>query len=81
MRTKLKQARTAKGFTVADVAARLNKSRSFYYKIEAGLRNPTIDTAKRIADILGSTVDELFFSPRLDESSSDDETSAPRDTA
>lgn len=81
MRTRLKETRKAKGLTVADMAARLKVSRSFYYKIEAGIRNPTIDTAKEIADMLGSTVDELFFNPRLDDSSSDDETSATRDSA
>ena len=63
MRTRLKETRKAKGLTVADMAARLKVSRSFYYKIEAGIRNPTIDTAKEIADMLVSTVDELFFNP------------------
>ena len=80
MRTRLKETRKAKGLTVADMAARLKVSRSFYYKIEAGTRNPTIDTAKQIADTLGSTVDELFFNPRLDVSS-DAETSATSESA
>lgn len=83
MRTLLIERRKAKNLTVADMAKLLDRSRSFYYKIEAGVRNPTIATAKQIADILESTVDELFFNNNLDDSSSDgdDETSATKETA
>ena len=83
MRTLLIEKRKAKDLTVADMAKLLDKSRSFYYKIEAGIRNPNITTAKQIADIVGGTVDELFFDNNLDNSSSDgdDETSATTESA
>lgn len=69
MRTVLKEARKKKGLTVPDVAGKLGISASFYYKIEQGVRNPTIELAKQIADSLGSTVDDLFFADELDDSS------------
>ncbi|MHB8182286.1 MAG: helix-turn-helix transcriptional regulator [Candidatus Desulforudaceae bacterium] len=69
MRAALKHARQAKGLMVQDIAGKLGISESFYYKIEQGVRNPTIDLAKKIANLLGGTVDELFFTLKLDESS------------
>ena len=81
MRTLLIEKRKAKDLTVADMAKLLDKSSSFYYKIEAGIRNPNITTAKQIADIVGGTVDELFFDNTLDSSSNNDETSATSETA
>ena len=86
MRILLVEKRKAKKLNVADMAKKLDISRSFYYKIEAGIRNPTISTAKQIADILDSTVDELFFNDKLDDSSkigsgSGDEPSATKETA
>lgn len=69
MRTKLREARLCKGYGVNDIAKELGISESFYYKIEQGIRNPTIRLAKEIADLLDSTVDELFFAKTLDESS------------
>jgi putative transcriptional regulator len=81
MRTLLIEKRKAKDLTVADMAKLLDKSSSFYYKIEAGIRNPNITTAKQIADIVGGTVDELFFDNILDSSSNNDETSATSETS
>ncbi|MGG1598522.1 helix-turn-helix transcriptional regulator [Paenibacillus naphthalenovorans] len=69
MRTVLREARKNKNMSVEDIATEVEISASFYYKIEAGIRNPTIDLAKKIADLLGRTVDELFFAPQLDEMS------------
>ncbi|WP_242826062.1 helix-turn-helix transcriptional regulator [Desulfurispora thermophila] len=42
------------------IVTKLNISTSLYYKIEQGVRNPSLLLAKAIADSLGSTVDELF---------------------
>jgi putative transcriptional regulator len=69
MRAKLRTARERKNISVADFAKELKISASFYYKIEKGIRNPTIELAKVIADKLGKTVDELFFADKLDEPS------------
>lgn len=71
-RLKLRAARKDLGLSVKQVAQRVDLSASFYYKIEQGERNPGIEDAKRIADLLGRTVDELFFAPRLDDLSMND---------
>lgn len=71
MRAVLKETRKNKGLTVPDVAGKLGISASFYYKIEQGVRNPTIELAKQIADTLGGTVDDLFFADELDDSSNE----------
>lgn len=73
MRTTLRDRRKVCGLTVAEIAEKTRISRSFYYKIEAGVRNPTMATAKEIADLLGQTVDGLFFGEILDDSSSNEE--------
>lgn len=69
MRSKLIVARKANGWTVAHVAKRLKISESFLYKIEAGVRNPTMELADQIAGLYGTTVDALFFGRELDDSS------------
>ncbi|MEL7566451.1 MAG: helix-turn-helix transcriptional regulator [Dehalobacterium sp.] len=69
MRKVLKDIRKKKGYSVDYMANSLNVSKSFYYKIESGLRNPTMETAKKIADILTCTVDQLFFVHHLDKTS------------
>lgn len=77
MRKVLRDARIARKIPVSEMARRLNISASFYYKIEQGIRNPTIDLAKAIADILESTIDELFCTHDLDSSSRNSEDPAP----
>ena len=66
MRCLMRQAREDQGLTVNQVAVMLGISASFYYKIEQGMRNPTILLAKRIAELLGKGVDQLFFAHSLD---------------
>lgn len=72
LRTRLRAARKGLGLDVPSLAAQVGVSASFLYKIEQGERNPGIEDAKRIADFLGSTVDELFFNSRLDTSPNND---------
>jgi len=82
VRVKLIQTRKDAGLTVADMATKFGISKSFYYKIEAGVRNPTITLANEIALLFGKTVDDLFFNNQLDESSNDNnETSATCESA
>lgn len=69
MRKNLKNTRMKKQFTVAQIAKLANISSSFYYKIESGLRNPTMSLAKRISDILEKDINHLFFNDNLDEMS------------
>ena len=69
MRRFLKQARETKGLTVEEMSNRLDISVSFYYKIEQGIRNPTMKLAREISELLGHGVERLFFSHELDASS------------
>lgn len=53
--------RLEKGFKEVDKLANIiGISASYYYKIEQGKRTPSIDLAKRIADALDSSIDEIF---------------------
>ncbi|MGB9866576.1 MAG: helix-turn-helix transcriptional regulator [Bacillota bacterium] len=61
MRKRLIELRKTKGLTQQQVAEALGITRSFYGMIETGHRNPTLDLAKRIAEIFGADIDELFF--------------------
>lgn len=67
MRCKLRERRKTKRLSVQEMAKMLNISPSFYYKIEQAIRNPTISLAKKIADILDSSVDNLFYAQELDD--------------
>lgn len=60
MNTKLKNTRRQKGLTQAEVAKRAGITVTGYSRYENGQRTPRVDVAKRIANALGSTVDELF---------------------
>lgn len=70
IRQALRQKRIQKGYrSVRKFATKLGISASYYYKIEQNKRNPTIDLAKKIADLLDDTVDNLFCSHNLDDTS------------
>lgn len=60
MNTKLKNTRHQKGLTQAEVAKKARITSTGYSRYENGQRTPRVDVAKRIANALGSTVDELF---------------------
>jgi putative transcriptional regulator len=62
MRHKLRMARQEKGITQTFIAKKLGyKTASGYNNIEMGRTKPSIEKAKKIADILGKSIDELFF--------------------
>ncbi|MFG6116924.1 helix-turn-helix transcriptional regulator [Halobacillus sp. MO56] len=70
MREKLREVRLQQGYTdVENLATIVGISASYYYKIEQEKRTPGINLAKKIANTLNHTVDELFFNHYLDESS------------
>lgn len=72
MRNNLRKVRLRSGYSdVNKLASKIGISASYYYKIEQGIRTPGIDLAKKIADILNETVDDLFFNPDLDTSSNE----------
>ncbi|GIM46996.1 putative HTH-type transcriptional regulator YqaF [Collibacillus ludicampi] len=52
-RTWLTTARTERNLTHQELADMAGISRSYYTQIESGLRNPSVEVAKKIADVLG----------------------------
>ena len=56
----LKKFRTEKNITQANMSKLLGLTRSTYSLYELGRREPNIDTLKKIASILGVTLDELI---------------------
>lgn len=58
---KFKELRRKRGSTQEELAVSLGISKDYVYMIENGRRTPGLALAKRIADLFGVTVDELFF--------------------
>ena len=56
----LKKYREEKGVTQKELAESAKISERHYQNLERGISSPGIDTARRIADALGQTVDEVF---------------------
>lgn len=52
--------RKLKGYTQAEMAEKLEISRSAYTNYESGNRSPDLETVERISDILDCSLDELF---------------------
>lgn len=69
MRNGLIEARVEKGLSVKETAEMFDISESFYYKIEAGIRNPNFILTKKIADYFKKDIYDLFFDFRMDETS------------
>lgn len=63
MRVTLKHAREARKMSQEQVASAAGICRSYYTLIELGRRTPSVDDARRIAEILGGTVEEFFPLP------------------
>ena len=56
------QIRKAKGFTRADVAKKTKITQQMYYYIENNNRNPSVELAQKIAEVLD--FDWIMFYPR-----------------
>jgi len=69
MRKALEKARIIKMFSVEEIAEMVKVSPSTWYKWEAGTRDPSLNNVQKIVDLLGGTVEELFFTHKLDETS------------
>ena len=52
--------RRVRGYTQAEMAEKLNISRSTYTNYESGKRSPDLETLERIRDVLDCSMDELF---------------------
>lgn len=58
--TPIKLRRRELGLRAEDVAAAAGVSYATVYAFERGLRNPSLQTARRVAAVLQTTVDALF---------------------
>ena len=56
----LKKIRLEKGYSQKDFAEKLGVAKSTYCMYENGYREPNVDTIKKIADLLGVSIDDLF---------------------
>jgi putative transcriptional regulator len=60
MKNSLKDLRAARGWTQADLAARLEISRQSVIAIETGKFDPSLPLAFRIADVFGFPIEKIF---------------------
>lgn len=57
----LREYRMKKNFSICDLSKDTGISERYLRFIETGEKTPSLMTAKRIADSLNSTIDEIFF--------------------
>ena len=60
MKTKMKEFRSACGFSQEELANRVGVRRETVIFLEKGKYNPSLRLAYRTAQVLGTTVEELF---------------------
>lgn len=60
-KNKIKKLRVDIGISQKEMAKKLNISVDYVSMIERGIRTPGFKLAKRIADLFGCTIDEVFF--------------------
>lgn len=60
-RTRLVNLRRKYGLTQQEVADKLQITRSFYSMIEINERNPTLNLAKKMAEMFDTNIETLFF--------------------
>lgn len=61
---KLKKARKKMGLSQKDVAKKLGISRSMYTLIENGKRNPSIKVLKKMINVFGDQINDIFLITR-----------------
>lgn len=66
MREWLRKIRVDLGLTELETAKKAGITQPFYHNIEMGIKNPSVDTAKRIASALGFPW-VMFFSDNKEE--------------
>ena len=66
MREWLRKIRVDLGLTELETAKQAGIAQPFYHNIEMGIKNPSVDTAKRIASVLGFPW-VMFFSDNKEE--------------
>jgi len=65
MRKSLYDRRKAKGYTQAEVAERSGIDRASYVHIERGSRNPSLNVAIKIAEVLECQVEDIFLTSEV----------------
>ncbi len=60
VRNQLVAARKKAGLSQGEIARRVGVSRQFYSMVENGVKNPSLEVALRIADVLGADPRDLF---------------------
>lgn len=68
MSLNLKKIRTQKGITQEELATKCGVSQQAVCNYEAGIREPSLYTVKRIASTLDCTVDELLAEDEMETS-------------
>lgn len=61
VRTKLIESRKRAKLTQEQLAYKVEISRAYLSNIEKGKHTPSLDVAKKIADTLNTTIDDIFF--------------------
>jgi putative transcriptional regulator len=61
MRNTVRELRTERGWTQAELALRLEVSRNSVNAIETGRYEPSLTLALRIARVFGKRVEDIFF--------------------
>jgi transcriptional regulator with XRE-family HTH domain len=72
----LTKRRQKMNLTHDEVARRANISRPYYTNIELGRKIPSMKVAKRIADVLHTTVDKIFFDGEVPNRNKNEDASA-----
>jgi len=63
VRNRLKELRSARGWTQADLGERLGVSRQAIIALESDKHDPSLDLAYRIAALFGEPVEAIFENP------------------
>jgi putative transcriptional regulator len=63
MKNRLKELRSARGWTQAELGERLGVSRQAVIALESDKHDPSLDLAYRIAALFGEAVEAIFENP------------------
>lgn len=59
----MKARRIEQGLSMKDLSFKTKISERYLYFIESGQKNPSLNTARIISDCLGSSIEDIFFTP------------------
>lgn len=59
---RLREYRTEGNYRQKDLAKKIGVTRQAYGFYEAGMAKPPLDKAKKLADIFGVSIEDIFFS-------------------